>query len=801
MTTKTNTKNNLSICLTESVVFLRSSNFTGRRHSASDSPSAVLRGLLTLNLAKPTRISSIEIEFQGKSSTNWPEGEYDKLFVLYNGCSYLAGVGARRTELAEEHKIFSASQIFFRAPSTPSSSVRRALSVGPGLAFYRDELEHVDIPLEHERTIDSSPDVPSRQNSTTESAPEGDMPIRRGRDTARRRLSADRTVFQRDPVINRTNSRSPTPLYTMPYVTPHSRSSSVAEPGYYTPRSARSSMSHFSPMHRMDEIPSDLEIGARDSARSVSRQPSGSSTMPSASSPSFRSNQDTSISRRASIDEDPHLHTVGTSSPVRGRDPSVEDPPGRKISHFSLSAVSNVILDAVKERVRSNSPKALDRANSVDKRDASRGRILDKGKEKELTPTWGRTKERTGSTLGRVGEAFGLEAEEHKEFGDGWREFKKGTYTFPISFSIPSDMPPSLECDYGSVTWRLKAQVHRPGTFTAKLTATRDVIVVASPSDDDTEDTENIVVERFWDDQLQYLLSISGRMFNIGGSIPIQMSFLPMSKMKIHRLSVILEERVDYYVQMKRSARSEQTHRFSLLSIKYPNKDAPPILPLESDDPSAFMNSPLYALLGPDDDPSEMASSLMGPGPWSFQTAVKLPSACGLLHFTNKNKKSNVQIQHMLKIAIRVERGDDMHIDAKTGKRKMFDIVVQTPVHILSCLCNPEFTSLPRYSENLEDTIPQARSCTCAVKRRRQSILSSAPPPVMHSSGLEHISSRHSTDSGASVAEVTIAPLSHVGSLYDRNFIIYERLITGQQSERGEAPPAYDTVPRRTVVI
>ena len=74
----------------------------------------------------------------------------------------------------------------------------------------------------------------------------------------------------------------------------------------------------------------------------------------------------------------------------------------------------------------------------------------------------------------------------------------------------------------------------------------------------------------------------------------------------------------------------------------------------------------------------------MGPGPWSFHTTLKLPTACGLLHFTNKNRKSNIQIAHTLKIVIRVERGDDLHIDPKTGKRKLFDIVVQTPVHILS---------------------------------------------------------------------------------------------------------------------
>ncbi|ETW74835.1 hypothetical protein HETIRDRAFT_482638 [Heterobasidion irregulare TC 32-1] len=794
MTTKTH-KNNLSICLTESVVFLRSSDFTGRRHSASDVSPALLRGLLTLNLVKPTRISSIEIELQGKSATSWPEG-----------------VGARRTEVTEEHKIFSATQVFFRAPSTPSSSIRRALSVGPGLSFYRDELEHTDSSPERDHDPDSTRDrsrdyftgVPRRQTHAPDGAGGVDEIVRRGRDTARRRLSADRTIFQRDPVLHRTNSRSPTPLYTPPMLSPPSQPAFAIDSVPPTPRSGRSSTSHFLPLHRMEEIPSDLEFVPRDANRSQSRTPAESSAS------SFRSHLDTSLSRPVSIDEDLHSHAAERSmpvSPVRGsREPSTDR--GRKVARFSLSAVSNVILDAVKERVRSSSPRTFDRGASVDQREASRGRTFDKGKgkekEKEKESTWSHlyhTKEKTTTAFGKVGEVLGLDLEEHKEFGDGWREYKAGTYTFPISFAIPLNMPPSLECDYGSVSWRLKAQVHRPGAFTTKLTALRDVVIVASPSDDDTEDTENIIVERFWDNQLQYLLSISGRMFHIGGTIPIHMSFLPMAKMKIHRLSVILEERVDYYVQMKRSARSEQTNRFALLMLKNADKNGPSILPLVSDDPLAFMDSPLHALLGPDDDASEMASSLMGPGPWSFHTTLKLPTACGLLHFTNKNRKSNIQIAHTLKIVIRVERGDDLHIDPKTGKRKLFDIVVQTPVHILSastqCLCNSEHTSLPRYSEALEESFPQVRSCACPVKRRKQSVVPPSPP----SSGLlERTISRMSSDSGASLAEVTAAPHSRVGTLFDQN-VVYERLITGQQSESGEAPPAYVAVARPTMVV
>jgi hypothetical protein len=74
-----------------------------------------------------------------------------------------------------------------------------------------------------------------------------------------------------------------------------------------------------------------------------------------------------------------------------------------------------------------------------------------------------------------------------------------------------------------------------------KLSTTREVVVVACQSEDDIEDTENILVERTWDDQMHYLMVISGRSFSIGGSIPVHMTFMPFSKMKIHRVSIMLE--------------------------------------------------------------------------------------------------------------------------------------------------------------------------------------------------------------------------------------------------------------------
>lgn len=123
---------------------------------------------------------------------------------------------------------------------------------------------------------------------------------------------------------------------------------------------------------------------------------------------------------------------------------------------------------------------------------------------------------------------------------------RAGTYTFPISFAIPSHVPPSIQCNYGSVCWRLKATVHRPGALTPKLSASHEVILVASPSDDDRDDADNVTIERFWEDQIQYMLTVSGRVFHLGGALPITLSLLPLEKVKIFKVLVQLEGNVIY---------------------------------------------------------------------------------------------------------------------------------------------------------------------------------------------------------------------------------------------------------------
>jgi len=261
-------------------------------------------------------------------------------------------------------------------------------------------------------------------------------------------------------------------------------------------------------------------------------------------------------------------------------------------------------------------------------------------------------------------------------------------------------------------------------------------------------------------------------------------TLMPLAKIKLHQIHVFIEERVDYYSQMKRIAHTEPLARIELLTLRDAGKVPRPILPLESDNEDVFKNSPLYALTRPEDDLSEVVANYLGPGPWTLTSILKLPNSCRQIHTSNKNRRSNVVITHQLKCIFRVERGDDLHVDPKSGKRRLFDITAQIPIQILSCRCNPDGTSLPPYLESFDNDFAVIPNCPCSLTRHGENPNTHAStdcmtvgPPYTGSSGMGRSASKPST-------------LPHNGPLFNRSSQ-YERLISGQESELGEAPPMY----------
>ena len=64
---------------------------------------------------------------------------------------------------------------------------------------------------------------------------------------------------------------------------------------------------------------------------------------------------------------------------------------------------------------------------------------------------------------------------------------------------------------------------------------------VAAPGEDDLDESDSILVQRQWEDQMHYVIAVHGKAFPVGGKIPLSVTFVPLAKMKIYRISAFLE--------------------------------------------------------------------------------------------------------------------------------------------------------------------------------------------------------------------------------------------------------------------
>src|ERR1700722_1750742 len=163
--------------------------------------------------------------------------------------------------------------------------------------------------------------------------------------------------------------------------------------------------------------------------------------------------------------------------------------------------------------------------------------------------------------------------------------------------------------------------------------------------------------------------------------------------------------------------------------------------------------------------------------------------------------------------------------------------VLKTSLSFFQCHCNPEWMSLPGYSESFEEASTRTQSCPCTARqlpnqsnRNEPSSASLVPPKPVHSSPPKHTHTpSQSHVPFPSASRSSHAPLDRIGSrgsatagetyelgieepatsstsghrshnhmltvpeldtLFHRNEL-FERLVSGQESEIGEAPPAY----------
>lgn len=112
----------------------------------------------------------------------------------------MVGIGASRVELTEEHKIFHASTIYFRAGK---SQARRNASIGPGAAYHDTASgdQHISSP----RRINREGAIISNHDGLSTPTPNRHV---------ERPLSVDNYFFQRIPLSHEEFPVAATPPYS-----------------------------------------------------------------------------------------------------------------------------------------------------------------------------------------------------------------------------------------------------------------------------------------------------------------------------------------------------------------------------------------------------------------------------------------------------------------------------------------------------------------------------------------------------------------------------------------------------------
>ena len=295
-----------------------------------------------------------------------------------------------------------------------------------------------------------------------------------------------------------------------------------------------------------------------------------------------------------------------------------------------------------------------------------------------------------------------------------WFELRKGLYEYPFSMSLPVDLPATLHADFGHLEYMLKATVYRSGPLASNLTTQQEVTLVQMPDADSSCAADSIVVSRTCEDMLSYMLAISGRSFPIGTHIPVSLKMVPIGKIKIHRITVALEEQTDYYANERRTMRREVPRKWTMLRLA--GDAGKPLLPVLSDDADPLAASPLrpYIDAAAAQNAAQADSLRIAPldpnGPWELAMDLCVSMAQQKkVNISCQHPKSNITVSHLLKITIRVERGDaptptpttpgpvPMARSESETRRRVVDIVIGVPITLTHSHTSLEWVSLPSY--------------------------------------------------------------------------------------------------------
>ncbi|CEP64165.1 Aly2p LALA0_S10e03906g [Lachancea lanzarotensis] len=258
--------------------------------------------------------------------------------------------------------------------------------------------------------------------------------------------------------------------------------------------------------------------------------------------------------------------------------------------------------------------------------------------------------------------------------------FQPGEYVYGFEQTIPLSCPESIIASFGSVEYSLMASIERSGAFKSNIHARMPLEVIRSPSDSSVEETEPIAISRDWEDQLHYDIVIASKDIVLDAFLPIAFNITPLDKVTLHRVRIYLTETMEYYCKNKKVHRLEPTKKFLLAEHK-----APPLENLPTGASAVKAKNLGNMLL---DEYGDLVSR-------EFEYQVFIPERLNVQQKIHPDTSyQNIKANHWIKICLRLSRLVD-------GKRKHYEISIDSPIHVLNKLCSHANTLLPSYDTHV----------------------------------------------------------------------------------------------------
>lgn len=259
--------------------------------------------------------------------------------------------------------------------------------------------------------------------------------------------------------------------------------------------------------------------------------------------------------------------------------------------------------------------------------------------------------------------------------------FLPGDYVYNFEHLIPALSLESIRATFGTVEYFLEAVVSRQGTFRPGLRGKLPIYLVRVPMDNSVEENEPIVIERDWEEHLRYEIMVASKSVVLDSYLPMSFKFIPLhGKVALHRIRVFIIEECNYYCQNKKVHRLEPSRKFLLLEHK------------ASKSQSLLNKNKML-----DDSPNSSVEVL--PRDLEFQMFVPYTINKKFnLQIHPDTAVKNIQCTHWIKICLRLSRPNPNN----GGKRKHFEISIDSPIHLYSPLAAHNRTLLPIYEKEPE---------------------------------------------------------------------------------------------------